>query len=389
MLNNIGWRTRSVIALMVAGSAFTAANMPLSAVAAPFEQRQTTEASQTPWLGATSCSSSPDLQSATVAGSWAELRAAVNSGAPLIHIPGNAEITVPNEPNALRIKRNQQLVGDRCESRAGASLKIEAGNIHGKTYPVITMDSNARIEGLRILGPYHDPSAGFRILGVQTVSGSSGQIIRNSELAGWSYSALSIKTTTNVLVENNYIHDNFLVESNGYATGYGVVVQNGNATATIRRNVFDRNRHAIAGSGQVGEGYTATENLVLQGGGKQAYHQFDMHAGTGTTVGGEYVDITNNFFDYGRVGTSNRQSVLVRGVPASGPAEVKGNFFSQDFFVGSQVAVGGGAAVPSQEQLRLENQFKRPFKYAKTDECLTFTVDKIRWCLPDSVPSTP
>jgi hypothetical protein len=53
--------------------------------------------------------------------------------------------------------------------------------------------------------------------------------------------------------------------------------------ASIERNVFDFNRHAIAAGGQEGVGYNAFLNLVLKGGGHHDTllntwtHQFDVH----------------------------------------------------------------------------------------------------------------
>jgi hypothetical protein len=90
-----------------------------------------------------------------------------------------------------------------------------------------------------------------------------------------------------VRIKNNFIHNN----RHGAGFGYGVNVAKG-AYALIERNVFDENRHAIAGD-SVAEnkidfsGYTARENLILSGGGLHCTegrtlicwrtHQIDMH----------------------------------------------------------------------------------------------------------------
>src|SRR5262249_51715939 len=68
--------------------------------------------------------------------------------------------------------------------------------------------------------------------------------------------------------------------------GYGVEVAAG-AYATIEQNVFDENRHAIAGGSRNDDaldysGYTARDNLILEGGG---LHCLD-NAGTGGLIGG-------------------------------------------------------------------------------------------------------
>src|SRR5581483_8007938 len=74
---------------------------------------------------------------------------------------------------------------------------------------------------------------------------------------------------------DNYIHHNQHPAStnciselfgDNHAAGYGVETADG-AYVTIERNVFDFNRHAIAGDGKTGTGYLAFDNLILQHGG--------------------------------------------------------------------------------------------------------------------------
>jgi hypothetical protein len=79
-----------------------------------------------------------------------------------------------------------------------------------------------------------------------------------------------------VKVHDNSIHHNQHPSSDvcaptsivggGHAAGYGVEASDG-AYVTIERNVFDWNRHSIAGDGKSGTGYIAQDNLVLQHGG--------------------------------------------------------------------------------------------------------------------------
>lgn len=90
-----------------------------------------------------------------------------------------------------------------------------------------------------------------------------------------------------VRIVHNFLHHNR--HDAGY--GYGVDVAGG-AYALIERNVFDENRHAIAGGSGNGKGdysgYTLRENLILPGGGLHCLanwgfmncwytHQIDMH----------------------------------------------------------------------------------------------------------------
>lgn len=102
------------------------------------------------------------------------------------------------------------------------------------------------------------------------------------------------------------------------------------------RNVFDYNRHAIAGDGSDWSGYRAYRNLVLQHGGKHKNkythiwghtHQFDMHgqscqAQCGTA--GHSIDIALNSFLY-----TAGKAIKIRGVPQRG-AYVTRNVFAHD-----------------------------------------------------------
>lgn len=146
--------------------------------------------------------------------------------------------------------------------------------------------------------------------------------------------------------------------------GYGIVVQGGNATALVECNVFDKNRHGIAGEGKPGEGYLARYNLVMQGGKRGAYHQFDMHADSQGN-GGSFVHVTNNWFNFGAYGTSNRSSLHVRGVPIEGASKVSGNIFKTPFQITSrnQAVTGVAGAIVEIAELEANNQFSQPFTF--------------------------
>lgn len=119
--------------------------------------------------------------------------------------------------------------------------------------------------------------------------------------------------STGAKIHHNYVHHNQRLQR-----GYGVVVQGGNSTATIWCNAFNANRHAIAGSGEAGEGYTAYQNVVM---GVGNGHSFDMHDGP-NGIGGKYVSITE-----------------VLGVPTDGIARITGNYFRADQVDGSSMDV--------------------------------------------------
>ncbi|NDJ55563.1 hypothetical protein GWD52_00850 [Enterobacteriaceae bacterium 4M9] len=292
---------------------------------------------------------------------YATLKALTDSGARYIYIPGDAEIEIPMVQSALFVKSGTTIFSDRgINGSEGARLNVSYIDEQVYKFPVIVMDSNTRMSGIRYEGPYKGTTTENTTIGIQTVSGSKNIEVDNMEMWGWPWAAVSVKNTANVRVHHSFIHSN--IKS---GLGYGVVTQNGNATAEIACNVFDSNRHAIAGSGQSGEGYAAHHNLVLNNGERGAYHQFDMHMFAAQNIAGAFMDITQNWFDFGRYGTSNRSSIGVRGQPERGPITVTDNWFSQDWVVGSQRAVAGeyGTWVPTEESILATNQFNVSMDY--------------------------
>lgn len=224
------------------------------------------------------------------------------------------------------------------ELRAGQTLRARAGcerngqslgsRIH-VTDPrrahqplFIVRDSGVVISGFRLQGPTPGIGAGnankeFAIhvwpnpratpyhAGVSDDSSGQGHLLRgvvisNMEISQWSGGAVRVDdspefyargrlTSANVqgvTVRNSHIHHNRHYD--GF--GYGVTVGNG-AFALVQANVFEQNRHAIAGdsasSNNDYSGYTFVDNLVLPGGGLHCTegalnlcwqtHQIDMH----------------------------------------------------------------------------------------------------------------
>lgn len=294
-----------------------------------------------------------------IATNYDELKQYVDSGQPYIFIPGTVTITVPNTSSSLRIKSGQTIFSDRgINGSQGALLTTPYLNDEQNAYPIYEVESRARITGLRIQGPSGETGTKNKTIGMQFVPGSSEIEVDNNEVFNWPWSGVNVKTSVDNKVHHNFIHDNIRSE-----LGYGIVVQNGNAQAEIYCNVFNANRHSIAGSGNDGEGYNAHDNLILPGGGRGAYHQFDMHKGA-QGHGGKYVIANDNIFDYGAYGTSNRYSIYIRGIPADGPITVTGNIFTQPWNVGSQFAVGGvSGSVPSAEEIKATNSFNKKASY--------------------------
>jgi hypothetical protein len=101
--------------------------------------------------------------------------------------------------------------------------------------------------------------------------------------------------------------------------GYGVCLNE--ASSLIDHNVFDWNRHSIAGTGRPGCRYIARHNLEC---GVSLSHCFDMHGGRdrkdGTDIAGTAIEIYDNTF---RAPTT---PVVIRGIPQE-KCEVHHNWF--------------------------------------------------------------
>jgi hypothetical protein len=180
-----------------------------------------------------------------------------------------------------------------------------------------------RLSGFRIQGPHLDVQDGDDNLerGI-LINSCVGVDIGNMDLSGWSGQAVYIVDDgvaqflpDAVTIHDSYIHNNQHVGKDGY----GIDVALG-AWATIERNVFDFNRHAISAYGNPGNGYRANQNLILRGGGyhgsflSEWTHEFDVHGDRNCPnlplapdslwncghAGNEFW-ITNNAFQYTRL----------------------------------------------------------------------------------------
>jgi len=131
-----------------------------------------------------------------------------------------------------------------------------------------------------------------------------GLTVDNCELGGWSHAAIWLRAGRGHHIHHNFIHHN---QYNGL--GYGIA--HDRAFSLIERNLFDRNRHSIAGTGNPGSGYEARHNVEL---GESLSHCFDMHGGRdrkdGTDVAGSWLKVRHNTFG------SPELALMVRGDPA-------------------------------------------------------------------------
>ena len=189
-----------------------------------------------------------------------------------------------------------------------------------ETRPLIRIGGpDVRLTGLRIAGPnpkpcleHHDRSFAedrgheyyYKFPTSDGIVTEHPQLqVDNCELGGWSHAAVCLRVGDGHRVHHNFIHHN---QYNGL--GYGI--SHDRASSLIEHNLFNYNRHSIAGTGRPTCGYEACHNVEI---GQSLSHCFDMHGGRdrndGTEVAGTRMEIHHNTF------RSPQRAVTIRGVP--------------------------------------------------------------------------
>ena len=273
---------------------------------------------------------------------------ATASAGQVVFIDGAARIDLTTRVHidelVLEVPEGVTLASDRGQGGSrGAMICSEVF----ATRPLIrAAGADVRIAGLRLRGPdperriyHHNRSFGegrgheyyYRFPISEGIhSRHSGMTVDNCELAGWSHSAVYLKGSEGHLVHHNFIHHNQY-----QGLGYGVCLDK--AAAVIRYNLFDFNRHSIAGTGRPGTSYEASHNVEL---GESLGHCFDMHGGgdrqDGTDTAGTRIDIHHNTF------RAAETPIVIRGTPEGG-CRVHGNWFPKH----SKPGDGSGAPAVS------------------------------------------
>lgn len=257
---------------------------------------------------------------------------------------GSGQITVPE---------GVTIASDRGHNGSLGALvftdHMQYLNNGGNPKPVFrTTGSNTRFTGFRFKGPFGgrgdfcaSPDQSCRRIKWGISSNYDNTEVDNMEGYNWPYGFVTLSTyggnseyfgpnqpSTGHLIHHNYIHNN---QQNSF--GYGVNVSH--ATATVYANLFQYQRHDIAGIGDpIYNGYEAYCNTILPGG---SHHNFDMHAEFGSSVdcdrrgisgtecnprAGLYVNIHHN--DFQDVGASrsssinNWENIRISGIPVNG-----------------------------------------------------------------------
>jgi hypothetical protein len=240
----------------------------------------------------------------------------------VVFIPGETEIDLTArvyiEQLVLEVPEGVTLAGNRGhEGSLGALLTSDALKTPVMIRP---LGPNVRITGLRLQGPnpkrhlehhrrafrrggkgrpyyYKFPtSVGIRMA-------HPNLEVDNCEISAFSNAAMYL-----VRGEGHHIHHNYIHHCQYNGLGYGV--SHNTAESLIEYNLFDWNRHSIAGTGRPGCSYIARHNVEL---GTSLSHCFDMHGGRdrkdGTNIAGTRIEIANNTF------RAERRAVVIRGVP--------------------------------------------------------------------------
>lgn len=225
-----------------------------------------------------------------------------------VFIPGETEIDLTAriyiEELVLEVPEGVTLAGERGKKGSlGALLTSDAL----KT-PVIIRAAgpDVRITGLRLKGPnpkryidHHRRSFKqgkgrdyfYKFPTSYCVSTEHPRLeVDNCEISAFSHAGVNLMNGA-----GHQIHHNFIHHCQYAGLGYGVV--HDQASSLIEYNLFDWNRHSIAGTGVSGCSYIARHNVEL---GNSSSHCFDMHGGRdredGTDIAGTSIEIANNTF---------------------------------------------------------------------------------------------
>lgn len=255
----------------------------------------------------------------------------------VLFLPSNVVIDVTArrfaEDLVIEVPAGVTLASDRGRNGSqGALIRSDAM----LTRPMIRVTGpGARITGLRVQGPdpqrrmeHHERSFGsvnplgrnyfYKLPVSRGIETAEDRLeVDNCELSGWSHAAIFMADGKGHSIHHNYIHHNQL---NGL--GYGVALDR--AQAIIQCNLFNFNRHSIAGTGRPGCGYEALNNIQLE---ESLSHCFDMHGGInrndGTDIAGTLIQIHHNTF------LSPSRAIRVNGRPQE-KLDVHHNWFRQE-----------------------------------------------------------
>ena len=239
-----------------------------------------------------------------------------------VYIPGATEIDLTAriyiEDLVLELPGGVTLAGNRGHN--GSEGAVLTSDSLKTPHMIRVTGPDARVTGLRLQGPnpkryiaHHARSYGQNGLGADyyyklpTSNGIECEADRleidNCEILGFSHGGVWLPGG-----EGHHVHHCSIHHCQYQGLGYGVVLDT--ASVRIEMNLFDSNRHSIAGTGRPGCSYEASNNVER---GVSLSYCFDMHGGRnrkdGTDIAGTSIKIHHNTF---RAPTT---PVIINGVP--------------------------------------------------------------------------
>ncbi|MFW5869014.1 MAG: hypothetical protein ACOCX2_14410 [Armatimonadota bacterium] len=249
-----------------------------------------------------------------------------------VFIPDDTEIDLTTfiyiDEFVLEIPEGVTLAGERGNNgAAGALLTSDALRTRRM---IQALGPDVRLTGLRIRGPnpkryidhhrraFRDGPGSSYYYKFPTQDGIATEFDRlevdNCEISGFGHGGVRLMEG-----EDHHVHHSYIHHCQYQGLGYGVVLNR--AFSVIEYNLFDWNRHSIAGTGRTPSGYIARHNIEL---GTSLSHCFDMHGGRdredGTDIAGTRMEIYNNTF------RAPQAAIKIRGVPED-ICEVHRNWF--------------------------------------------------------------
>jgi len=229
----------------------------------------------------------------------------------VIFIPGGVELNIEEQ---IFIPDGIILASDRNNgSSLGAKIYRTQEQINKW---IVINGNNVEISGLRIQGPSPNTNPVNSSIGISAESRTNLNV-NGCEISAFSRSSVYFKNSDGV-VSNNYIHHNQREH-----LGYGVLLDE-DSNVLIENNLFDFNRHDIAGTGHREQSYEARYNIILPNG---THHSFDMHAeheneGNGVVYAGNSIYIHHNTFM-----NSEQEAVMIRAIPQQNAIVEKNIFY--------------------------------------------------------------
>ena len=239
----------------------------------------------------------------------------------VIYVEGNANIDMNGHfsvlvPDGVTIASNRGENGSPGGRIYQSSTTGSGPDTDWYTTMFKVTGQNVRITGLRLQGPDNSTSSPQRFAIFSTARNLE---VDNCEIFGWGYAGVALFRTGGVsdMKIGGYIHHNYIHHCQWRGLGYGVEVGQG-GVGLIEANKFDYCRHAIAGTGDVNNGYEVCYNIFGPNFPmSNTAHVVDMH-GVSTpsgNVAGDRLVIHHNTFE--AISTTD-YSIAIRGIPRTG-----------------------------------------------------------------------